>query len=128
MNTTEIQKRLDVMPAAMSAKGLRMPEAKFSLESNATFRVWLAHCKTRDSLYADKYNAIKGGTILEALDAADAYITALPSPDERRHAEFMGALASVIDLGRENGIDVAYINPLTEAMKRLSENALTYQK
>ena len=39
-----------------------------------------------------------------------------------------GGTHTFIDMGRANGIDVAFVNPLTETMKKLSENALTYQK
>ncbi len=34
MNVTEIQKRLDKMPAAMSAKGKRFPAADFRISAN----------------------------------------------------------------------------------------------
>jgi len=59
---------------------------------------------------------------------ARKFIAELPTAEETKFREFMGALGNVIDLGRKNGIEVDFINPLTETMKRLSENALTDQR
>jgi hypothetical protein len=47
--------------------------------------------------------------------------------EERDRAEFTRLLANAIDKGRSIGIEVDFLNPLTETMKRLSENAITYQ-
>jgi hypothetical protein len=54
------------------------------------------------------------------LDSADVYCRDADARRNRRN-EFMAQLAKVIDLGRENGIDIAYLNPLYATMKRLSE-------
>ena len=66
------------------------------------------------------------GTLAEQFDAADAFVAAMPTAEETKLQDFMSALGNVIDLGRTNGIDVAYVNPLTETMKKLSENILTH--
>ncbi|WP_391564592.1 hypothetical protein [Sinorhizobium meliloti] len=42
--------------------------------------------------------------------------------------QFMGALANVIDLGKDNGIEVEFLNPLQATMKKLSDNILTDQR
>jgi hypothetical protein len=42
--------------------------------------------------------------------------------------EFMTALSDVIELGRQNGIEVDFVNPLVDTMRRLSENILTDQR
>jgi len=54
-------------------------------------------------------------------------VSGQPSPEERKFKRFMDAVATAVDVGRENGIDLEYVNPLAETLKRLSENALTYQ-
>lgn len=129
MDTAEIQKRIDVMPAAMSAKGLIEPEASFTATANGQPRVAIHWYRT----VADrqKYNGtgewFREGTILERLDAADAFIAALPGREEVKFKEFMVALGGVIDLGKDNGIEVEFLNPLRATMKKLSENALTFQ-
>jgi hypothetical protein len=71
---------------------------------------------------------VYGDTLEAKTDAADVFIAAMPTPEENRRNEFMAQLAKVIDLGRENGIDIEYLNPLSATMKRLSENALTDQR
>lgn len=129
MDTADIQKRLDAMPSAMLGKGLRNPSAEFELNSNASCGIWLKWTKpSADRDYDKEYHSIKGETIEEMLDAADDLIADLPSKDETRLRNFMGARGKVIDMGRETGIEVEFLNPLTESMKKLSENALTYQK
>lgn len=65
-----------------------------------------------------------------ALGAIDNWIEAIderPDPAEMKRQEFMNDLAALIEKGNEAGVDIDFINPLSETMKRLSENALTYQ-
>jgi hypothetical protein len=130
MDTTAIQKRIDKMPAAMSAKGLYLPEAEFVLNANGNCRVALRWYKSAEDkeYYRSSAEWFRGGSIADQLDAADQFIAGLPSKQETQFREFMGALGNVIDLGKSNGIEVEFLNPLTETMKRLSENALTDQR
>jgi hypothetical protein len=39
----------------------------------------------------------------------------------------MGQLGKLIDAGKSGGIEVDYLNPLLDTMKRLSENVITYR-
>jgi hypothetical protein len=130
METTDIQKRIDKMPAKMSAKGLYFPSAEFVLEANGGCRVAIRYYKTLEdkSNYRGTCEWFRDGSIADQLDAADKFITALPSKDEVRFNEFMGALGSVIDLGKKNGIEVEFLNPLVAIMKTLSKNALADQR
>lgn len=132
MNTELIRSRLDASAAVMLAKGLPKPEVEFTVKSNEEPKIYLWWDKLFDvrSNYGSRKNlhSIRGESIEAMLDAADAFIAALPSAEETRHANFMAALGDVIDLGRQNNIKVEYVNPLVETMKRLSENVLTHQK
>jgi len=56
------------------------------------------------------------------------HIDNLPTPEEAEHQEFLKLLARVVEKGRDVGIDDLVINPLVEAMKKLSENAITHDK
>ena len=67
---------------------------------------------------------VKGGTFEEALDAADAFVAALPPINESRRREWMKDLGHHIDKGREIGIETEFLNPLAETMQRLSKNAI----
>lgn len=126
MNIAEIQIRLDAMPARMSAKGLRQPDACFQISANKDSISHFRH-QPKDSAYGE-YEWFKAGTIEERLDAMDAWIASLPSIEETRRTEFLTALAGCIELGRESGIDIEFVNPLLDTMKRLSENAITYRE
>lgn len=130
MDYTVIQEQVNRLSDAMIAKGLREPSAKFSLVSHAEPSVYLTWKPLKKkSLYgSDEYEFFRGDTIGEMLAKAFAFVEALPSPEEYRFREFMGALGSVIDLGKENGIETDYLKPLRATMKRLSENALTDQR
>lgn len=130
MDTADIQTRLDGMIPGMLAKGLVKPEARFSLNSDAAPHVSISWDKPNRPAhsYDRNWTSGKGETIEEKLSSLEAYISELPGKDEAALRNFMDALGNVIDMGRANGIDVAFVNPLTEMMKKLSENALTYQK
>ena len=67
---------------------------------------------------------ILGDTFEEALDAADAFVAALPPINESRRLEWMKDLGRHIDKGREIGIETEFLNPLAETMQRLSKNAI----
>ena len=127
MNTNEIQQIINAMPARMSAKGLREPAVEFSLSANVSPQVMLRWKKEGDG-YDNHYQWIKAESPREALDKAEAFIAALPSAEETKRNNFLTALGKVIDLGRETGIEVEFVNPLVETMKRISENAITYRQ
>ena len=124
MDTKEIQKRIDVMPAAMSAKGKRLPAAEYRIEANEASSIVVRWAKS-NSNWADEFHYIKGKTPSELLAKADAFIAALPTAEETRMKEFMTALSDVIELGRKSGVEVEFVNPLVETMKRLSSNIIT---
>ena len=67
---------------------------------------------------------ILGDTFEEALDAADAFVAAIPPINESRRREWMKDLGRHIDKGREIGIETEFLNPLVETMQRLSKNAI----
>jgi hypothetical protein len=59
-----------------------------------------------------------------AIQDAQAWISDIPSPEEREHLQFTAALGRLIDQGRDLGIEVDFLNPLTQMMERLATNAL----
>ena len=68
--------------------------------------------------------SFRGDTFEEVLDAADAFVAALPPINESRRREWMKDLGRHIDKGREIGIETEFLNPLAETMQRLSKNAI----
>jgi hypothetical protein len=68
-----------------------------------------------------------GPTPDAALDDLMAKIARLPSAEERGMHEFQDMLGKLIDKGRDVGVAVDFINPLTALAEDLAENAITYQ-
>lgn len=130
MDLMEIQTRLDRLMGAMVAKGMVAPSATYFLKSGdkePTFWIeWsapnpgMAYGSERKSQFFD----MKDGDYFEQ---ADAWVATQPDAQERKTRDFQAALGRLIDLGRDNGIEVDYLNPLMETAKRLSENAITHQ-
>lgn len=124
----EIYAAINPMPAMLSAKGKVKPVTQIQIEANARISVHINWTKTGAKNDWDRdYQCFIGDTVEEAICEALAFITALPDAKIAKLHDFMRQLGKVIDSGRELGIEVEYLNPLTETMKRLSENIITYQ-
>lgn len=122
-----IQKRVDDIAAAMLAKGLRTPHVQAEFRSNRDTQIyvkWKSGIGRSASLGDDKYKFFNGD-MAECLEKAAAFIAKMPTPEQAKLQDFMAAVGEVIDLGRKHDIAVEFLNPLTDMMKRLSENALT---
>jgi len=129
MNVNEINTRLSAIVRAMSAKGLSRPKASFWIENDAEFTIhikWMKDAVSRSS-FDEKYDFMHADTPEAVFEKVEKWVDDLPSPEQAKFNEFMGAVAKAVDLGREHGIDVEYVNPLAETLKRLSENALTFR-
>jgi len=127
LTVEEIQKCLDAMPAEMNAKGLREPRAELTIRGNVELQGLLNWADKRTA-YGSKYEWVKGKSTADILRKMHTLIANLPSQEEARMKEFMGALSDVIELGRKSGIEVDFVNPLVDTMRRLSANILTDQR
>jgi hypothetical protein len=128
MDVTEIQTRLDKLVKAMLAKGMREPDASATVQAHASPYVGLRRKSKSEATYGDTASEyFTTETIEEGFTKAEAWIEARPSPEQAKLNEFMAAVAAAADMGRELGIDAEFVNPLTVMMKKLSENALTFQ-
>ena len=126
MNEQEMQAAVDQLVKDMLDKGLRKPAVKVWISAGQTPQVGLT-----SGIYGEPdhfYSYPSAPTVAEALDEARAIIAAMPDAETTRLNNFMGALGKVIDLGRDLGVDVDFINPLTATMKRPSENVITDQR
>lgn len=125
MDVNVIQEFMDNLSRAMLAKGLRNPDAQFHIQAHVAPCVFMRWGEYGDPDH--RVEVIRDPDAAQCITDAFTVIESLPSAEEAKRQQFMSSLAKVIDLGRENGIEVDFINPLTETMKRLSENAITYQ-
>lgn len=129
MDHKDIQTRVNAISKAMLGKGLRKPNADLRIAANVRVEILLRwQDPTKPDFFQDVLKFIGGDTPEDALDNADSFIAALPSAEEAKLNQFMGALANVIDLGKDNGVDVEFLNPLAATMKKLSDNILTDQR
>lgn len=131
MDTKIAQKRVNDLAAAMQAKGMREPSAKLEIKSNEDHTVWLKWKKGIDNgrvFGNEEREFIRADDAATAFDKAAAFIASQPDASQVRLQDFMSALGSVIDLGRQHGIVADYLNPLVASMKKLSENVITDQR
>ncbi|MGE3419349.1 MAG: hypothetical protein AB7I42_25105 [Bradyrhizobium sp.] len=129
MDSKLIQKRVDDLAVAMTAKGMREPHVQAEFKANEESRVYIKRKRGlgRDLLGGECYEFFTG-EIGAALEKASAFIAEEPNAEEAKLNDFMAALGGVIDLGRQHNIETDFLNPLVATMKRLSENALTDQR
>jgi hypothetical protein len=128
MNQSEMKQKVDALANAALAKGLREPEASVHVKSYQAVPSILLCWKDKSRDFESAYKSFVGDTLEGSFLAANNYVESLPTPEQAKLNEFMACLGKVIDLGKTNGIEVEFLNPLTATMKRLSENALTFQK
>lgn len=128
MTIDEIYVAINPLPAMLSQKGKADPRVRFEIEANAGINISLDWQKRHGAYKFERdYNVFSGDCFEQALVKAIAFIKAMPTAEQAKLHEFMGALGKLIDSGKEDGIAVDYMNPLLDTMKRLSENVITYR-
>lgn len=79
-----------------------------------------ADARARDNFFhgvaADGFNAV--------FQKAEAHIDSLQSIQDAKRDAFIAAVGKLIDQGRDIGIEVDFLNPLTDMMTKLSSNIL----
>jgi len=127
MNVQEITKRLYAIGEAILEKTGQSPWIDPSLRicddkcTVTLYRGWIV----------GDYKVIgtaKGETPDAALDAADAIIAALPTPESAKLHAHMARVADCIDKAHADGIDDEYVTPLRMTVKAMSENLLGVEK
>lgn len=124
----DIYAAINPLPAMLADKGKVVPEVEFRIEANAGINISMSWRKPYSNNDWDKkYECFLGKDFPEALRKAADFIKALPSADQAKLHHFMGKLGNLIDAAKSDGIEVDYLNPLLDTMKRLSENVITYK-
>jgi len=127
MNAAEIHTALKAIEATISDKGYYDPRATLKvnwvgydltlvLEYKSSSR---ATVKT-DFIHADIEDGIDG-----IIAKAVKRVAEIASIEEQKKNDFIAAMGRLIDQGREIGMEVEYMNPLTEMMGKLSTNIIT---
>jgi hypothetical protein len=82
-----------------------------------TFKRSITHDEIKDGVNVNEW-------LVNLLKDAHDWILTIPSAEQRAHDEFTKSLGRLIDQGREIGIEVDFLNPLTAMMEKLATNAL----
>lgn len=124
----DIYAAINPIPARLSAKGKVNPRVDFTIEANARMHLTMKWKKYGAvSEWEQDYHVLAGNNFSECLKKAEDIVTGLPSAEQARLEQFMSKLGKLIDVGKEEGVSVDFLNPLLATMKRLSENVITYK-
>ena len=125
---SDVYSAINPIPAMLTSKGKVNPEVSLEIRANAEIQINMNWVKDTGHQDWDRQYKVFTGTADQALEKALAFIAELPDAKTARLHAFMAKLGAVIDDGRALGVDVEFINPLTDTMKRLAKNAITLKK
>jgi len=124
----EVYQAINHMPERLAEKGKVEPRVTVLIGANEQLSILIAWRKPYSpNSWETESSVFSGETFDEALHKAVKFVIALPSAEQAKLHQFMAELGKVIDGGRDAGIDVDFMNPLLDTMKRLSENVITFQ-
>lgn len=127
MNAAEIHTTMKAMEAAISDKGYYAPLVCLKVN-------WVGYDLTlsleyRSSSWTNVKTEFIHAEIGDGIDGIIAkgvkFIAEMTSIEDQKKKDFIAAIGRLIDQGREIGVDVDYMNPLTEMMGKLSTNIIT---
>jgi len=127
MNAAEIHTALKAIEATISEKGYYAPCVSFKVN-------WLVYDLTidleyRSSSWANTKSEFIHAGIEDGIEGIIAkavkHVSEIASIEEQKKKDFIAAMGRLIDQGREIGMEVEYMNPLTEMMGKLSTNIIT---
>jgi len=86
-------------------------------EGYETFKRSLTHDEIKEGVDVNEW-------LVNLLKDVHDWIDAIPTAEQRAHDAFTKSLGRLIDQGRDIGIEVDFLNPLTAMMEKLATNAL----
>lgn len=125
MNASEILREINRLEKLLTNKGFTAPKIEISVGfSTRELTANIAYKAGGSTEY--QFIHIEADDGFEALiqDTAD-YINGLKSVAEIQKDAFIAAVGRLIDQGKEIGVEVDFLNPLTALMDKLSTNILT---
>ena len=127
MHEHEIKDRLDAMIKQMSEKGYVQPGANFSINQfSDTFTAWCDFKSSRNGTSRTKF--FYGDDANDAVSKLEIHVGDLENVKSIAKKDFLESLGRVIDQGRDVGIEIEFLNPLTDAMKKLSANIIEHKE
>lgn len=130
MTPDEIMTAAIALEEKVAAKGYYMPKVTsyirwigYDLTVNLEYRTEAGESRK------DRYEHGGADEGFEVLFArANTFVDGLPSIQEAKRNDFIASLGRIIDKGREIGIKVDFLNPLTEMMSELSTNIIEHKE
>jgi hypothetical protein len=124
MNASDILREITRLEKLLTNKGFTAPKIEISVGFSTRELTANIAYKAGNS-YEYKFIHIEASDSFEALiqDTAD-YIYHLKSVPEIQRDAFVASVGRLIDQGRDIGIEVDFLNPLTTMMDKLSSNIL----
>lgn len=119
MTEQEIHDEMVRLINTMTAKGLEHAGGQYTVRLHSEGQLFL-HCGSTSK--GDNQGKFFTGDT--KFMVAHEWVADLKSGDDLKLECFIKDLGRLIDKGREAGIEVAFVNPLTELMKSLSSNIL----
>ena len=123
MTYEEIQKAVNEISKMLTDRGIRHYACGMNVRANEQSILMVSSYEK--FFNGQDYLLTRGDTPKEIFDVATKMVKSLPNEKDRNKQAFMAELASVIDKGKDLGIDVEFLNPLIEQMRSLSENIIT---
>jgi hypothetical protein len=128
MTIDDIYAAINPLPAMLARKGKVRPDVTFMVYANAGITLYMNWRKPySNNDWETDYECFTGDTFESAYNKAVQFMNNLPSAEDAKLHHFMGKLGKLIDAAKDDGIEVDYLNPLLDTMKRLSENVITYR-
>jgi len=138
MDILHMHHMLSLLQSELDKADVHRPSAELKMYADGISLVWLELEYSNAPEYGQGYETFtrkyttydrdEGVDINEwmktAFDEAHEWVKQIPTVEERAHQAFTKSLGRLIDQGRDIGIEVDFLNPLTQMMERLATNAL----
>lgn len=125
MESIDILKSCQDLETRLSDRGFITPSVQLFFNwGGADFNIKIEFRNLKDGDRIHEFLPGDETDIAKVFEDSRTFIENLESPDTARKSEFLNKLGQLIDTGNDIGINVEFMNPLTEAMGRLSSNIL----
>lgn len=131
MTPSDIYKNCLAIEALMTSRGFLRPEVAFFVNffggKPYSLKIEMRTTQDYNSAISDYPDVQSEEEIFKLFEHARNWVAKQKTPKEIRQDQFLASLGRVIDEGNALGLDVEFMNPLVESMRKLSENVLEYR-
>ena len=121
--------QLGALVAAMAAKGIDSPIAKFTLTAdNVCEHIMLSSYSEHRLFNGSNIKFCSGNTFAKCIVVAEKAIADLPDPSAAVMREYQRKVAAAIDYGALNSIKGDFVAPLRNVSQTISEGLLANQR